>query len=68
VLLDVKIEEIRKIAAPAITDAIQVFREKKVIIIPGGGGQYGKIELPNAEKVMYVTLGPKDKQTSLSDY
>ncbi len=68
VLLDVDIDDIRKVTAPAISDAIQAFREKKVIIIPGGGGEYGKIELPSDEKVMYVSLGPKDKQTSLSDY
>lgn len=69
VLLDVNIEEISKVTVPAITEAIQAFRDKKVIIIPGGGGQYGRIELPsNKEELTSISLGPKDKQTSLYDY
>jgi len=69
VLLDVDIEEISKVTVPAITEAIQAFRDKKVIIIPGGGGQYGRIELPsNKEELTSISLGPKDKQTSLYDY
>jgi uncharacterized protein (TIGR00375 family) len=69
VLLDVDIQEIAKVTAPAITEAIQAFREKKVIIKPGGGGQYGIIELPSAEKeIITISYGPKDTQTSLIDY
>jgi uncharacterized protein (TIGR00375 family) len=68
VLIDADIEEISKVTAPAITEAIQAFRENKVIIKPGGGGQYGKIELPSNWEPMNVTLKPRDTQTSLSDY
>ena len=68
VMLEADINEIKKVTAPAITEAIQAFRDKKVIIIPGGGGEYGKIELPSDEKTIKVELGPKDIQTSLSDY
>jgi len=69
VLLDVDIEEISKVTVPAVTEAIQAFRDKKVIIIPGGGGQYGRIELPSKkEEFAEISLGPKDKQTSLFDY
>jgi uncharacterized protein (TIGR00375 family) len=69
VLLDVDIDKIAKVTIPAITDAIQAFREKKVIIRPGGGGEYGKIELPSADtEIITVSMGPKDKQTSLVDY
>jgi uncharacterized protein (TIGR00375 family) len=68
ILLDVNIEEIGKVTAPAITEAIQAFREKKVIIHPGGGGQYGKIELPTEGEPITVTLGPKNSQSSLMDY
>jgi len=68
VLLDCEIEDIAKATAPAITEAIQAFREKKVIIHPGGGGQYGRIELPTNEEAIEVSYGPKDTQTSLSEY
>ena len=68
VLLDCEIEDIAKVTAPAIAEAIHAFREKKVIISPGGGGQYGKIELPWDEIATTMNLGPKDTQTSLHDY
>ena len=47
-----------------------MFREKKVIIKPGGGGQYGAIELPTQDEgdLIILKLGPKDKQTSLLEY
>jgi uncharacterized protein (TIGR00375 family) len=68
-LLYVDINEISKVTLPAITEAIQNFREKKVIIRPGGGGKYGSIELPdNNEILMKLSIGPKDTQTSLMDY
>jgi len=68
VLLDSNIEDIAKTTAPAITEAIQAFRENKVIIHPGGGGQYGIIELPNDENITTMNFGPKDTQASLSEY
>lgn len=68
VLLDVNIEDIARATAPAITEAIQAFRENKVIIQPGGGGQYGSIELPEEGEVITVSLDPEDRQTSLLDY
>ena len=69
VLIDVDIKEISRITAPAITEAIQAFREKKVVIKPGGGGRYGIIELPRKDNdYVSVSFGPKDKQTSLLEY
>jgi len=68
VLLDVDITEISKITIPAVTEAIQIFRDKKVIIIPGGGGEYGKIKLPSNEEMVSLPVMPKDKQTCLFDY
>ena len=54
---------------PAITAAIQAFRDHKVIIIPGGGGKYGTIELPtDDDPIIAVSLGPKNSQSSLLDY
>ena len=70
VLIDVDIDDIAKVTAPAITEAIQMFRDNKVIIRPGGGGQYGTIELPTqeGEESPRINIGPKDKQTSLLEY
>lgn len=69
VLVDVNIEEIGRITAPAITEAIQAFRENRVTVKPGGGGQYGTIELPSEEnKIAPISIGPSDSQTCLLDY
>ena len=68
VLIDSNIEDIAKVTVPAVTEAIKAFREKRVIIRPGGGGQYGIIELPTEKELVTVSLGPKDRQMSLSDY
>ena len=67
ILIDADINDITRTTTPAIAEAIQAFREKKVRIIPGGGGKYGTIELPE-EKVLTVSLGPQDHQTNLLDY
>ncbi|HEC94534.1 MAG TPA: TIGR00375 family protein [Thermoplasmatales archaeon] len=64
ILVDADIEEIAKVTVPAVTDAIKVFREGRVIIHPGGGGKYGTIELPSEEKKSIV----KEKQRTLSDF
>jgi uncharacterized protein (TIGR00375 family) len=68
VLLEADINKIAKVTAPVITEAIQAFRDNKVIIIPGGGGEYGKIELPKEDIFNIPKLGPKDRQTILTDY
>jgi len=68
VLLDTDLDEITRVTTPAIAEAIRGFREKKIRIIPGGGGRYGTIKLPEEEKVFTVSLGPQDHQTCLLDY
>jgi uncharacterized protein (TIGR00375 family) len=68
VLLEVNIEEIARVTAPAIAEAIQAFRERKIIVHPGGGGQYGRIELPNDDNIIELKTGPNNTQTSLIDY
>ncbi len=49
VLLDVEIDEIKKITAPAIAHAIEAFRGGSIKIRPGGGGKYGEIEIVHEE-------------------
>ena len=68
VLIETDINEIKRVTAPAITEAIQAFRENKIIVRPGGGGQYGTIELPSEEELVSVAIGPSDNQTNLGDY
>ena len=46
-----------------VIDAINAFREGRVRVIPGGGGQYGKVELGSAAPAK----GP-EAQKSLFDY
>ncbi len=68
VLLEADINQVAKVTAPAITYAIQAFRDNKVRIIPGGGGEYGKILLPSEDEITIPNLGPENKQSSLVDY
>jgi len=68
VLVDGDMDRIRKVTSPAIADAIQLFREHKVIIIPGGGGQYGSIELPSESMGVEVPAVPGDRQASLFEF
>ncbi|SFM86437.1 TIGR00375 family protein [Methanolobus profundi] len=50
-----------------IVNAISAFREKKLIIHPGGGGQYGSIEIPETEQDK-IPDQPKKEQSSLFDF
>lgn len=47
VLTDAELDGIAKVSDPRIASAIKAFRECKITVKPGGGGQYGLIELPS---------------------
>lgn len=64
VLLEAEIEKINKITDEKITNAIEAFRMKKIIVHPGGGGEYGKIEIPE-DFDFNNEIGIKDKQHNL---
>jgi uncharacterized protein (TIGR00375 family) len=46
VLVDLPIDEIAGAAEPRVVSAIRAFRDGRVILHPGGGGEYGRAELP----------------------
>ena len=70
VLVDGDMGRIRKVTTPAVADAIQLFRDGRVVIVPGGGGKYGSIELPSETEPMEVVVPsvPGDRQASLLDF
>ncbi len=47
VLVDSPMDEIASVAEPRVVHAIRAFRDGRVILHPGGGGQYGSAELPD---------------------
>jgi uncharacterized protein (TIGR00375 family) len=49
-----------------VVNAILAFREKKLIIHPGGGGQYGSIEIP--PETQNIEYEHQKKQSSLFDF
>ncbi|HJH32266.1 MAG TPA: TIGR00375 family protein [Methanosarcinaceae archaeon] len=51
-----------------IVDAILAFRHNEVILHPGGGGQYGWIELPQGIKLRSGAKNDVQKQKSLMDF
>ncbi|MCI0497995.1 MAG: TIGR00375 family protein [Thermoplasmata archaeon] len=56
VLVDLPMDEVASATEPRIAAAIRAFREGRVVLKPGGGGQYGSVELPS------------DARTTLFDY
>ena len=48
--------------------AIIAFREGKVIVLPGGGGQYGSVELPDSDSSPKNIKNDCESQKSLFDF
>jgi uncharacterized protein (TIGR00375 family) len=61
VLIDAELKEINDFADEMVVTAIQMFREGRIILQPGGGGQYGKIELPQKGN-KEVSLGRNNQE------
>lgn len=79
VLVDAPIEAMAKIIGEDIAKAIWAFRNEKLIVIPGGGGKYGEIRLPEEikkaklEEIESVEIKQKDvyykpKQSSILSF
>ena len=43
-------KNIAEAATPAVFNGIEAFREGKVVFHPGGGGEYGWIEIPGLDR------------------
>ncbi|MCD6237399.1 MAG: hypothetical protein J7K13_05555, partial [Thermoplasmata archaeon] len=65
ILIDADLEDISRVTVPAISEAIEAFREGKVIIHPGGGGKYGVIEIPSADEKIILK---GERQRTLTDF
>ncbi len=50
VLVDAPLNEVKKAASPEVGDAVERFRTGRIHLIPGGGGEYGKISLDEPEE------------------
>lgn len=48
ILIDTPLEELRDIN-PGIAKAIKAFRNEMTVMIPGGGGEYGELIIPESE-------------------
>lgn len=70
VLLEAEEEKLSQVTAHAIVEAIVAFRQDQVIMHPGGGGQYGSLELPTGDNQnVLVSKNPTyDAQKSLYDF
>jgi PHP family Zn ribbon phosphoesterase len=70
-LIDANLGEVK--AEPEIIEAIEAFRAGRVVVVPGGGGMYGKVKLirnTNDEKkeIAKKEYGNKKRQKSLLDF
>lgn len=64
VLVDVPIPAIKEISDPSIAYMIQAFREGNLDISPGGGGEYGNLEVP----AKVIKAHRKEGQKTLSEF
>jgi uncharacterized protein (TIGR00375 family) len=46
VLVDSQVEDVASVAGKRVAVIVKAFREQKLIVVPGGGGRYGRLELP----------------------
>jgi len=68
VLLDAQLDSIEGVD-PAVIHAVRMFREGRVMVIPGGGGQYGRIEIMDREDDPTLTpAANSEPQRSLFEF
>jgi uncharacterized protein (TIGR00375 family) len=65
-LVDTPINEIARVVPVAVAEAIEAFRLGKILIRPGGGGEYGKIEL--SQEAHPVSFKCAEGQRNLQEF
>jgi uncharacterized protein (TIGR00375 family) len=73
VLLDADFEDMAKMTDETVVDAVKAFRNGVIIIHPGGGGQYGTMEIPDDVDEAIARKGKsqsqeRESQTSLFEF
>ncbi len=69
VLFDVPLDQIQEETDEAVAWGVEAFRNGLVKFIPGGGGKYGEIAVPERDGTYAVESGPKKRaQKSLGDF
>jgi len=64
VLIDVPTDEVAVAAGPRVAAIIKAFRGQKLRVIPGGGGSYGRLEVP----VELAEIRPPKAQRTLMEF
>jgi uncharacterized protein (TIGR00375 family) len=71
VLVDADLKKIQKVTEDSVSQAIAGLREGRVIMHPGGGGQYGSVEIPDKKTyAKYLKMQKQEKmgQASLFEF
>ena len=73
ILIDAPLGDVKEVAQKDVGRAIEYFREGKVVLYPGGGGDYGKAVVPKPGQVLEpprpkVAGNAKKSQVKLTDF
>ncbi len=64
VLVDAPLESLVESAGPRFAAVVKAFRERNLRVVAGGGGQYGRLELPGE----FSNVLPSPSQRKLSEF
>jgi uncharacterized protein (TIGR00375 family) len=63
-LVDAPLDEMEKIAGKRVTAIVKAFRDNSLRVVPGGGGKYGHLEIPEE----LAELLPPRRQRRLTEF
>ncbi len=64
VLVDAPLESLAESAGPMFAAVVKAFRDRNLRVVAGGGGQYGRLELPDE----LANVPPSPSQRKLSEF